>query len=415
MRQRRATNRAATLLDVRPLRESPAFLRLWVGTTLSVFGSQLASFAVLFLVWERTGNAALVGAIGGAQAVPMLVFALLGGRIADSVDRRTLVIVIRVGQLLASTMLAAVVISGTASVVPIFVVIAIQSGLNAVGAPASKTFVPRLLSGERLSAGLALTNLSFQISMLAGPLVGGLVIAWSGVGPCLVANPIAFVFALYGVARLPSMRPKGSGTETPGSGFFAAARLVARTPVLIGAFATDLCVTLLSMPVALFPVINAERYGGSSVTLGLFQPALAIGGVLAGTFSGRITRSRKQGLVMLVSGGIWGVALVAFGAADRLWLALPALALAGAADVASVVSRATLVQEATPDAYRGRVNAIDYLVGVGGPQLGNLRAGVVASATGGAASAMLGGLAAALGVASIALGIPAVRRYRRSE
>jgi Arabinose efflux permease len=408
----------ALLLDIRPLRENPAFRRLWAGSAISGLGSQIASFAVLYLVWERTGSAALVGAIGIAQAVPMFALALAGGRLADRIDRRALVLTSRAGQLMASVALAAIVIGGIRAVWPVYLVIAIQSGLGAVSAPASKTFAVRLLSGEQLGAGLAVTNMAFQASMLIGPLVGGLLIASSGVGVCLVADAVTFLFGLYGVARLPRLRPEreepgATGTAKGGTGILAALRLIRREPILIGVFLADVSATVLAMPIALFPVINAQEYGGSAVTLGLFMPALALGGVLMGALSGRLTRASRQGLVMLVAGAVWGLALAGFGFSHSLWLALPALAVAGAADVASVVSRGTIVQRATPDSFRGRVNALDYLVGVGGPQLGNLRAGLVASVSSGALSAIVGGVAAAAGAIAIGIGVPTLRRYRQ--
>jgi len=420
---------SSLLLDLRPLRENPTFRRLWAGSAISGLGTQIASFAVLYLVWERTQNAALVGMIGIAQAVPMFAFALAGGRLADAIDRRTLVLAARLGQLTASAALALIVIVGVDGIWPIFLVIAVQSGLGAVSAPASKTFAVRLLSGEQLGAGLAVTNMVFQASMLIGPLIGGLLIAAGGVGVCLAVDAVTFLAALYGVARLPRMLPEradpaagspagvatgpGTARDKGAAGILVALRLIRREPILIGVFLADVSATVLSMPIALFPVINAQEYGGSALTLGLFTPALAVGGVLMGTFSGRLTRASRQGMVMLVAGAVWGLALAGFGLVHSLWFALPALAIAGAADVASVVSRGTIVQRVTPDAFRGRVNALDYLVGAGGPQLGNLRAGLVASATSGATSAVLGGLAAAVGAVTIGFALPTLRRYRQ--
>jgi MFS family permease len=182
------------------------------------------------------------------------------------------------------------------------------------------------------------------------------------------------------------------------------------SPVLLGAFATDLAATVLAMPVALFPVVNDE-HGGSAITLGLFAPAIGLGGIVAAGLSGRVTSTARPGRLMLVSAGVWGLALACFGLAPVLWLGLLCLAVAGAADTVSVVSRTAIVQHATPDPARGRVNALDYLVGVSGPQLGNFRAGLVASATSGAASAALGGLAALVAVAAVAAGSPSLRRW----
>jgi MFS family permease len=399
------------LLDIRPQRESTPFRRLWIGSTLSGFGSQIASFAVLFYIWTLTGNAALVGLTGLAQAVPMFVFALIGGQLADWIDRRRLVLLTRCGQLAASAGMAAVVIAGSHAIIVIYLLIALQTGLSALSAPASKAFIPRLLAKEQLSAGFALNSISMQGALLVGPLVAGLAITAWGVNGCFLFDAITYLASIYGVFGLPSMPPEATGGKASRSAL-AGLRFVARTPILIGAFLADLNATVLAMPVALFPVINSEKFGGSAATLGLFLPALAIGGVIAGTLSGRITRSARPGIIMLIAGGVWAAGLAAFAAIDVVGVAIPFLALAGAADAISVIARGTIVQHITPDAYRGRVNALDFVVGAAGPQVGNIRAGLVAAATSGSESMIVGGIAAAIGTALIAIFTPALRHYR---
>jgi MFS family permease len=168
------------------------------------------------------------------------------------------------------------------------------------------------------------------------------------------------------------------------------------------------------MPIALFPVVNAERFGGNPQTLGLFLSAIAVGGITAGLASGAVTRAGRPGLVMLVAASVWGVALAAFGWAPTAWLALGFLAVAGAADTISVISRGALVQLATPDAYRGRVSAVENIVGMAGPYLGNFRAGLVAGVTTAGFSAISGGLLCVLGVAVVAATVPALRRPEMS-
>lgn len=184
------------------------------------------------------------------------------------------------------------------------------------------------------------------------------------------------------------------------------------TPELLGAFATDAAATVLAMPLALFPVINDQVYGGSPITLGLFAPAIGLGGIVAGALSGRVTSSPRQGRLMLVSAGVWGAAIAGFGISHLLWVGLVFLAVAGAADTVTVISRTSIVQHTVPDSLRGRVNALDYLVGTSGPQLGNFRAGMVASATSGATSAVLGGFASLAGIAVVYVLTPSLREYR---
>lgn len=397
------------LVDVRPLRESPAFRSWWLGSTLSMFGGQLSAFALLYYVWARTHEPALVGAIGLAQLVATVVGALLGGSLADRFDRRRLVLVTRAGQLVASVVLAVLVLL-TLPLAAVFVVAAVETGLGAAGSPANRSFTARLLPPERLPAGLAVSRLADQVSLLAGPMVAGLLTVSVGIAACFVLDAVSFLAAMYGVVRLPPMRPERvAGPDL--HGLAGGLRLVAGSPVLLGAFATDAAATVLAMPLALFPVVNAQVYDGSPVTLGLFAPAIGLGGIVAGALSGRVTASARQGRLMLVSASVWGLALTGFGLCRSLMLALACLAVAGAADTITVVSRTSIVQHATPDALRGRVNALDFLVGVSGPQLGNARAGLVASATSGATSAALGGLTSLLAVLAVAALAPSLRRW----
>jgi MFS family permease len=398
------------LLDARPLRSSPPFRRVWAGGVLSTVGGQLGVVAVLQQTWELSASPVAVGAIGLAQAIPMIVFGTMGGALADAVDRRRLVLVTTLGQMVGAGLLAAQAFAGLDSLAVLLGLVALQSAGGALGAPARRTFAARLLPADQVGAGLALINLGFQVSMLVGPAIAGIVAARWGVGACYAVDTLTFLAALYGLARLPSLPPDGALARPGLSAVVAGWRFIAGRPVLAGAFLTDLIATVLAMPIALFPVVNAERFGGDPQTLGLFLSAIAVGGIAAGLASGAVTRARRPGLVMLVAAGVWGVALAAFGTAPTLWLALGCLAVAGAADTISVISRGALVQLATPDAYRGRVSAVEDIVGMAGPYLGNFRAGLVAGATTAGVAAVSGGLLCVLGIAVLAATVPTLRR-----
>lgn len=402
----------ALLVDVRPLVENRAFRSWWLGSALSVFGSAFTSFALPFYIWSATHDATLVGGVALAQVVPTVAAALFGGALADRRDRRVLVLVTRLGQLVSSVALLVLVATRADSITVLYVVVAIQAAFGAAGAPADRSFTARLLPASRLNAGLALSRLAGQLGLLAGPLVAGVVTALWGVEACFLIDAATFLAAMYGVARLPAMRPDEAVGVPAARGLWGAVGIVATTPVLLGAFVTDLAATVLAMPVALFPVLNDQLYGGSAVTLGLFAPAIGLGGVLAGAASGRVTGSVRQGRLMLVSAAVWAAALGCFGLTRSLWVALAFLAVAGAADTISVLTRSSIVQHATPDSLRGRVNALDYLVGVSGPQIGNFRAGLVASSTSGATSAVLGGAFSLVAVITVSGLVPSLRRYR---
>jgi MFS family permease len=261
--------------------------------------------------------------------------------------------------------------------------------------------------------------------MIAGPSLAGVVVAWTGLRGCYLADIASFAGALWGVGRLPAMPPEspaaGEGSANGGEGGKARSGValtleglafIRRTPVLCGAFLADVNATFFALPVSLFPAINAERFGGNPRTLGLFMTAIGVGGLISAVFAGPLKHATRHGLVMLACVAVWGVAFAVFAVAPSLWLTLLALALAGLADTFTVVVRGIIVQETTPNEFRGRVNAADFLVGAGGGQLGSLEAGLVGSWTTPVISALSGGLLTVFGVVAIGAALPGFRRYR---
>ncbi|MDN3356259.1 MFS transporter [Actinomadura sp. DC4] len=226
---------------------------------------------------------------------------------------------------------------------------------------------------------------------------------------------LGLLWPLYALARLPPMPPQG-GPARPGlAAVTEGLRFVRRTPVLAGIFLADLDAMVLGMPFALFPALDAAHFGGSPQTLGLLSAAPAVGGLAGSALSGPVGQVARPGRALLGAVTVWGAAIAGFGLADALWAALSLLVVAGAADTASVIFRATIVQVATPDRLRGRVTGVDFVVGAGVPQLGNFRAGAVASLTSPAASAVGGGVATFLGACLIRLAVPALARYTPAE
>jgi MFS family permease len=408
-------DRFRLLADVTPLRESAAFRRLWVGTTMSSVGNALTSFAVILQVYELTRSTLAVGAIGVAQVVPTLAVGLLGGPVTDATDRRKLVLVTSSGLAAVSAALAAQAFAGLRLVWLLYALVAVQSSLVAVDRPARNTFVPSLLPSSQLAAGLALSRLSFQIMLTAGPALAGLIAGSSHLGlrACYLLDAVSFTAALYGVARLPAMRPQGRaprpGPRAVGEGI----SFIRRSQVLAGAFLADLNATVFGLPVALFPAINAERFGGNPRTLGLFTAAIGLGGLASAALSGPVRHIARQGRAMLWTVAVWGAAFAGFAVAPGLWLTLGLLAVAGAADTFTVVFRGAIVMAVTPDQLRGRVLAADYVVGAGGGQLGNLEAGALGSLTSPTVSALAGGLVTIAGAVVIGLTMPVFNRYRR--
>lgn len=401
------------LADIRPLRASPAFRRLWIGTSLSALGGQLANFAAVFYVWEATGSPAVVGALGLAVAVPVLVFALAGGSLADAMDRRRLALLTTICQIAVSAVTALLVLLDAAPVWAMFVLVAASSATSAAGRPARRSLIPQLLAPDQVAAGIALTHASFQCALLGGPALAGLITGLWGVGVCFVLDALAFLAALYGIAGLPRLRPGDASTGEAPAGARAvwrAARFVARRPTVAGALLCDLLATTLAMPIALFPVLNSERFGGTPQTLGLFITALGVGGLVASALSGAMTRYPYPGRVMLAATATWGISLGLVGLVPHLPTSLLLVVLAGAADTVSVISRGTIVQLGTPDGYRGRVTAMEHVVGTAGPHLGNVRAGLVAGAFSGGVAFVVGGAMCLAAVVALVALFPSLRQ-----
>jgi MFS family permease len=438
--------RVRLLTDVTPLREHPAFRRLWLGTMLSRTGSAMTSFAITLQVYNLTRSPAAVGGLGVAMFVPLLLIALPGGTLADRVDRRRLVLAVAVGQTAVSAVLFALAAFGGVSLWALYALVTIGAAFSAVSAPAQQTFIARLVPREQLGTAMALNRIVFQVVLIAGPALAGVITAWAGLRGCYLADVASFAGALWGVGRLPAMPPvrpvrpaasedsaagsaasNSAGSDGPASdgatGAGARPRsglvltleglaFIRRTPALCGAFLADVNATFFALPVSLFPAINAERFGGNPRTLGLFMTAIGVGGLLSAVFAGPLKHATRHGLVMLACVAVWGGGFALFAVAPSLWLTLLALAIAGLADTFTVVVRGIIVQEATPDGFRGRVNAADFLVGAGGGELGSLEAGLVGSWTTPVISALSGGLLTVLGVVAIAAAMPGFRRYR---
>lgn len=411
--------RKRLLADTRPLRESPEYRRLVIAGALSGVGSQMTAVAVPIQVYALTHSSLAVGLLGLAVAVPLITLGLLGGSFADAVDRRRLVLVTSSLLAMVSLVFAAQALLDLRQLWLLYVLTACRSGLFAIDQPARRAFIPRLLPPDLFPAAAALSFLSFQVSLIVAPLLAGVIIAAAGLQTAYLVDAVTFIFAIYGVLRLRPMPPQPGvrGERARGgapAGLAAVAeglRFVRHQPVLATVLLVDLNGTIFGMPFALFPALAATHFGGGAKTVGLLYAAPAIGGLLLGALSGPLSHIRRQGLAVLVAIGVWGMAIAGFGLTGWLWLAVPLLAVAGAADVVNGVFRSTILQVNTPDALQGRVSSVGYVVGAGGPSLGDVEAGVVAAATSPVISAVSGGLACLVGVVVLGLAVPALARY----
>ncbi|MDH6215875.1 MFS transporter [Streptomyces pseudovenezuelae] len=403
------TGLSRAFIDVRPLRTSPVFRRLVIGRTVSTLGGFMTMVTVMYQVWDMTHSTAWTGALGVAQAVPMVGVSLFAGAWADRTDRRRMYLTGTVGAAVCSALLAVQGFTGHVHVVVVLVLVAVQTSFAALGAPAAGVFVPRLLPKDQVAAGLALQQVTGQAMMLVGPAVAGVVLGWWGIGVCYLLDTLTFGLSFYGAYGLPALPPDGEKSRPGVHGVLDGLRFLTGHRAVRGALLTDLAATFLSFPVSLFPLVNAERFGDDPRTLGLFLSALAVGGVTATALSGPVTRFGRPGLVMLCGAGVWGAALVLFGLSTSPWLGLGLLVVAGAGDSASVLARSTIVRIHTPDALLGRVTAAEVIVGQAGPNLGNVRGGLLAGWTSGTVSLITGGLMCLAAVGAVAATTPELR------
>lgn len=396
-------------LDISPLRDSTPYRRLWLGSLLSSVGSALTMFAVPLQVWEVTHSAFAVGLLSAVQLVPAITIGLLGGAWADARDRRRLLLGATCALIATSAALAVLARTGPGLLWLLYLIAAVRSGLAGITGPARRTFIPALLAPEKLAAGLALDRLSFQLMLIVGPALAGVIVGVPALGlrGCYLVDTATFAGSLYGLGRLPAMGgpPAAAAARTLGAVREGIAFIVSQ-PRLTGAFLADLSATVFALPISLFPAINAERFGGDPHTLGLFTASIGIGGLASTLLSGPIVRLRRQARAMLVAICVWGGAFAAFAVVDGLALTLIMLGLAGAADTITVVMRGAIVQANTPDEMRGRVTAVDYVVSLCGGQLGNLEAGALGSLASPATSALAGGLATIAAAALVSAAIP---------
>ncbi|MGO4456159.1 MFS transporter [Streptomyces sp. M-16] len=394
--------------DLTPLRSSAHYRRLWVGGTISWMGQAMTALAISLQVYEITGSSFSVGLVGLFSLVPLVAFGLYGGAIADTVDRRKLGLYSASGLTVLSIGLAAAALLGYHRVWLLYTVVALQAVCGALNGPARSAMIPKLLPPEQLPAANALNSVTMTTGTMAGPVLGGLIVGWWGYQAAYLIDAVTFVAALYAMWRLPSMLPEGRrGRASVLDGL----RFLGTRPNIRMTFFSDLAAMVLAQPKALFPAIAVLWYGGDAKTVGLLVAAPAVGALLGGLFSGWQGRIRRHGLAILLSVAGWGLAIAVFGLTRNLWLGLLFLALAGCADTISMVFRSTMMQTATPDGMRGRLQGVFIVVVAGGPRLGDFLAGTVADLTSPAVAITGGGLGCVLVLGLLAARWRAFARY----
>jgi MFS family permease len=400
-------------IDLTPLRRHREFRLLFVGQGVSFFGSMITYVAIPYQAYALSGSSLVVGLLSLAELGPLLVTAFVGGALADAFDRRRLVQMAELGLALCAGILALNATLASPHLWLLFVVGALMAGLDGLQRPPLDALIPRLVERHELMAASALDAFRGNVGMLAGPAVGGLLIAVLGLPVTYLVDVLTFGISLAALALMQAVPPPPQAEPPSLRRIVEGVRYAWSRPELLGTYGVDMIAMFFGMPMALFPAFAAEL-GGAGV-LGLLYAAPSLGSLLATATSGWTNRVHRHGLAVIWAAGCWGAAIVAFGFAPNLPLALIALAAAGAADMISGIFRSTIWNQTIPDHLRGRLAGIEQVSYSTGPLLGNLEAGVVASLAGLRASIVSGGVLCVVGVALAALALPAFRRYDARE
>jgi len=395
-------------VDVRPLRHRE-FRLLYIGRLVSLFGSMITFVAVPFQVYALTRSTLMVGLLGVVELAALLAFAFLGGALADARDRRTMVLLSEAGLMAGSLLLFGNALLAHPIVWVVFVVASLQGALDAMQRPSLAALLPRLVEREEIPAAAALNSMRATLGMVTGPALAGVLIALAGLPAAYVVDVLTFVVGLVCLWLMRAVPPPVDAERPSVRRVVEGLRYARSRPELIGTYVVDLIAMFFGMPIALFPAI-AVAFGGAKV-LGLMYAAIAAGSFLFSATSGWTARVHRHGMAVIVAAILWGFAIIAFGFASSLPVALVLLVLAGAADMMSGIFRQVIWNQTIPDSLRGRLASIELLSFSGGPLLGNFEAGVVASLFSVRVSVVSGGVLCVIGCVLAAIALPAFRAY----
>ncbi|MBA3798246.1 MAG: MFS transporter [Geodermatophilaceae bacterium] len=425
-------------VDTTPL-QVPAFKRLFLGTVVTVIGTQMTLVAVPVQAYLLTGSSLVVGLTSIVALVPLVIFGLLGGAIADAMDRRVLLLITSSGAALTAIgLFLQSLLPGGGSLLLLWILVFLQSACFAVNAPTRSATIPALVGLARVPAANALNMTITQAGIIGAPLIAGLLIGAGDLSLTYAVDAVGLLIALPLLRGLPPLLPGGAGGVDGAGGevgagqrdragqsrinLVGAIRSVAegfaflRTqPVLLMTFVVDIIAMVFGFPRAVLPELAATTFADSSNALGWLFAAMSIGAVVAGLLSGPVARVKRQGLVILVAIVVWGIAVALFGLTSSLFWAVFFLAMSGAADMVSAVLRTSILQSGAPDAMRGRMQGVFIVVVAGGPRLGDLRAGAMAAAVSIPATMVSGGLFIIAAMVVVAIVVPTFRRYRCEE
>lgn len=400
---------AAVLPDLSPWRSSRDFRLLWVQGVVTYVGSVMALIALPLQIKELTGSPLAVGAMGAVELVPLMVFGLYGGALADAVDRRKVIVLTEAGLGLLAAVLLLNALLPSPMLWPLYVVAAGVAALAGLQRPALDSLLARIVPHDQLAAAAALNSLRWQTGAIAGPALAGLVVAYAGNSTAYAITVVSFAVSVLMCRRLAPVPPVEQAARPSLRGIAEGARYAWSRPVLLGTYAVDLAAMFLAFPNTVFPFLADEL--DADWSLGLMYAAGSVGSLLVTLTSGWVSRTRRHGLLVVFGAAGWGLAMAAAGWTSNVWLVLGCLGLAGAGDMLSGLGRATIWNQTIPDRLRGRLAGIEVLSYSVGPQLGQVRAGAMAGWTGVRPAIWTGGLACVAAVGLLAAALPKLISY----
>ncbi|WP_284617634.1 MFS transporter [Aquabacterium humicola] len=405
------------LIDIGPLRHNTAFRRLFASQFISGLGTMVSYVAVPWQIYELTRSNAQVGLLGLVQLVPVLACGLLGGAVADRVDRKRLLIASEALMALCLAGLLANALATAPSVLAIYALVAVLQGASGFHRPALEALTQKLARPEEFAAVAALSSVRGTVGMVAGPALAGLLLArWGAVGAYLF-DFATFLAALFFIARIPRAAVGTAGVPGERPHLLAdlaeGLRFAWARPVLMGTYIVDIIAMAFAFPVALFPAM--AQANGRTESVGWLLSAMSVGALAIGLFSGWAGRVTRHGRAVVIAAAAWALGIVALGFAPSLMLALACLAAAGAADMVSGVFRGTIWNETIPNTLRGRLAGIEMISYLTGPLIGSARAGFMADAWGVSAAIWIGGAICLAGVILTGFALPRFWAYRSSS
>jgi MFS family permease len=388
------------------------FRLIWSAEVLSQTGTQIQRVAVAWQVFELTGDPFQLGLLGLVRFVPLFLFGLVGGVVADRYDRRQTLVLSQLALMLVTGAFAVLTANGSITLAWIYGLTALSALFSAVAAPTRHALIPTLVPTASIPAAMSMGVLAFQSAGMAGPAIGGVLVASVGIAPSYAVDAATFGLVAISAFALHSRPMRAAPVISGRAAAMEGLRFLRESPVLLGTMSLDFLASFFGASTTLMPIFASDILGGGPRTLGWLLTAPAAGAVAGATIMASRRPLTRPGVGILVAIVIFGLSITEFALSRTLWLSLAILAISGAADSVSVSQRHTLRNLLTPDRLRGRVAAAHSTFAAGGPQLGDVKAGIVASWIGAPLAVAIGGLAAALTALVVARQVPGIASFR---